>query len=495
MKQNSLHFIHSLNKQEKRYFKLYASLVEGEEGNMYMYLFDLIESNNPDDEAFIKKQYTQKFEEKTYVSTKHYLRLKVLEALRVLQEHAYGDIEQKITQLLENAIIFYKKGFYKFCEKEIIRAEKLAQEAELWDKLYEIVEKKIAFFYDIFINNPKTDEHTLTGMIAQKDSALSQRITENNLLNIIHEISFMLKKWDNSQKKDRIADFLNNPILQTPPDSHVLQIKYYLAKSRIHKFLGNNEEYCENYRNIYELFKNQKVSTEIEARTLLMACTNYITALAAAQKIDEAQQVLEYLQKITPNLRKLIADVQFTVVPTLRAQKVVYLHTANYAALSKLEKQFENFLEPGNPYFPKTIIIELRYSLAYAHFKLQKYNQALSQINVVLNDKDLLANCSNLYVYVYSSLYLLCHYELGNFQFLQYEIDRQKDLVSKLEVTHEILPEVFKMLKKLCKYPDNRKKILLKYLPVFEAYETQNPNTPIFLGIAYWIKEQLNAME
>lgn len=495
MKQNLLYFINSLTKQEKRYFKLHASQVESEEGNMYIYLFDLIESNNPDDEPYIKDLYCQKFDIKTYISTKFYLRIKLLEALRLMQEHTYPNTEQEVSHLIENANIFYKKGFYSLSEREILRAEKLAEESELWDKLHAVIEKKLAFFYDIFINNKTINEQVLTEMIAKKNHALAQWTAENNLLNIIHEMYFLLRTWDNSQKQDRIADFLNNPILQNPPSGINAQIKYYLAKSRINKFLSKNEDYCDNYRNVYELYQKQKATNEIEARTHLMIYNNFITALAAAQKIEEAEKVLEHLQKEIPAFRKLLSDSKFATVSLLHAQKVIYLHSANYIALSELEEQFTPFLAPGNPYFPKTIIIDLRYGLAFAHFKLKNYDKALQQLNTIVHDKELLINCSNFYKYVYIVLYLLCHYEMENFQFLHYEIDRQKELANKLQVNNEVINVFFKMLKKLIKTsPPSSKAIFVKYLPIFQEYENKQPQTVVFLSIVNWIQEKLEAL-
>lgn len=87
MRQHLFNFIYQLNKQEKRYFKLYASQLAGEEGNMYTYLFDLIESNKNADEEHIKNEYCKKFEAKTYISTKFYLKEKLLETLRLMQVH------------------------------------------------------------------------------------------------------------------------------------------------------------------------------------------------------------------------------------------------------------------------------------------------------------------------------------------------------------------------------------------------------------------------
>jgi hypothetical protein len=495
MRKQLFSFIHSLTKQEKRYFKLYSSQLGGEEGNMYTYLFDLIENNDGADEEFIKMEYLKKFDLKTYISTKFYLKVKLLETLRLMQEHIHPNVEQEIRQLMENAALFYQKDFKELCEKEILHAEKLAKENELWDKLYSIIEKKLAIYYDIFINNKKMDEEQLQTMIAQKNQALQYWKTENDISNLIHEIKFYLRKWDSTDKNGYMVATLNSEILQQAPQGIRAQIGYHLAKALINKFLMNQEVYCDNYQRIFELWQQNQAIKEFDIKYYLMSCSNYITALVTAKKMAEAQAVLAHLQNEALYLRKRLPDPQDIDPPILHAQKVVYLHTANYAALIEMEKKAAPFLIPGNPYFHKTTIIEIRYALGYAHFKTQNYKQALNHLNEIILNQEMLHYSTIFQIHSLSVVYLLCHYELGNIKFLNYEIERQKELMNKLKANDDVSNNFFKLLSKLLKYPTPQRDILLKYLPVFQAYETENPKSTIFLSVVNWIQGKLNALE
>lgn len=491
MKQQLFSFIHQLNKQEKRYFKLYASQLAGEDGNMYTYLFDLVESSENIDEEYIKNEYCKRLDIKTYISTKFYLKLKLLETLRLMQVHTQPTVEQEIQQLMENAALFYQKSFSTLCEREILKAEKLAEEAEYWDLLYSIIEKKLSIYYDIFMNEKNNSLDAVKRMIEKKNNALINLRQNNDILNIIYEIKVYLKRWDLHENKSHIEQLLSADIMQNEPNGIIAKINFYLAKAIIYKYLINNEMYAACYKKVFEFWQQSQTIKLSDIKGYLMQSSNCITALIIAKKLQEAEAVLAQLQKEIPQLKKHTLDQQEVYPPIFHAQKVIYLHAANYSELIGMEKKVAPFLVPGNPYYPKTTIIEMHYALCYAYFKTRNYDKSLNHANVILHDKDMLIHCTLFYIYCFFAVYLLCHYELGNLNFLIYEIDRQKDITLKLNANDDISNVFFKLLKKMCKYPDVKKANLLKYLPIFQTYEKENPKSTVFLSVADWIQGQL----
>jgi tetratricopeptide (TPR) repeat protein len=494
MRHQLFSFIHQLNKQEKRYFKLYASQLAGEEGNMYTHLFDLIESNENIDEEYIKELYCKKFDPKTYISTKFYLKVKLLETLRSMQIHTQPTVEQEVQQLMENAFLFHQKNFVTLCEREILKAEKLAEETEHWNLLYNVIEKKLSFYYDIFMNGKNCNIENVQKIIEKKNDTLLRLQEDSSVLNVLYEVKMYLKKWT-EDSRTYMEQLLQLPIMQHPPQSILTQINFYVTKAIIYKYLVNNEQYSQCYQKVFDLWQQSSIIKQTDVKGYLMHCSNYVTSLIIVQKVQKAEQVLEKLQNEIPELKKHLVDTQDVYPPILHAQKVTYLHSSKYTALIGMEKKVAPFLVVGNPYFPKTAITEIHYAIAYAYFKTHQYDKSLTHLNKVIHNKDLLSNCSVFYIGCFIMVYLLCHYQLHNTHFLKYEIDRQKEMATQLNVASYELLHFFKLLNKLCNYPDNRKKSLIKYLPIFEAYETNNPKSTIFLSIVDWIKEQLNSME
>lgn len=64
-------------------------------------------------------------------------------------------------------------------------------------------------------------------------------------------------------------------------------------------------------------------------------------------------------------------------------------------------------------------------------------------------------------------------------------------IINKLNANDDISNNFFKLLSKLLKYPTAQKDILLKYLPVFQVYETKNPKSTIFISVVNWIQGKL----
>lgn len=492
MRQQLFNFIHALSKQEKRYFKLYSSQLGGEDGNMYTHLFDIIEASDSEDEELIRKKYGEMFDLKTYIHTKFYLKTKLLETLRLMQEHITASPEQEIKQLMENANLFYQKGFASLCEKEIIRAEKLAEESENWCLLYDIIEKKITMFYDIFTNSKDAGLETLDEMIEKKKNALRLLEEHSSILDVMHIVKFRLKKWNFERDKDYMEQLLQLDILQQTPKSILSQITFYTTRAIISKYLQKNENYYSNYQKVFEIWQKDNIVKSFNIKGYLISCSNYITAMVINKKIAEAEKILAQVQQEYPQLRKRLLNPQDIEPPFLHVQKVVYLHTANYTALIGIEKKLSPFLLPGNPYFPKTTIAELHYALGYAYFRTFNYDKSLQHLNQVMTNKELLSQCTHFYIYCFTSIYLLCHYELNNIKFLSYEIEKQRDFANKLDANNDVFNTVFKLLKKLCKYPETKQSVLLKYLPVFQEYETENPNSVPFISMTTWIQGQLS---
>jgi hypothetical protein len=72
--------VHSLSRNEKRYFKLFSGLVKGQKN--YLEIFEIMEKQQFYDEEALKKKLAKKPYAKQLTYEKHYLRKMILKALR-----------------------------------------------------------------------------------------------------------------------------------------------------------------------------------------------------------------------------------------------------------------------------------------------------------------------------------------------------------------------------------------------------------------------------
>src|SRR4051812_6715591 len=134
--------IHSLQKAEKRAFKLYARRNSSNEDLKVIQLFDAIDKlSEYDDAVLLKKlQFTKK---EQLANRKMHLYKQILASLRLLESNEHIDIQ--LHEQLDSARILYNKGLYlqslKILEKTKESARTTNQDSYLLQALF--LEKKI----------------------------------------------------------------------------------------------------------------------------------------------------------------------------------------------------------------------------------------------------------------------------------------------------------------------------------------------------------------
>ena len=118
------HLIHSLDAQEKRYFRRYAEQHVRKNGSVYLCLFDaILQQQEPGEEALRKALGGASFV-KHLSATKNQLKSLILKALRTY--HSGNSIDSQLRTLEENIELLYRRGLYAMCRTEIEKARKLA---------------------------------------------------------------------------------------------------------------------------------------------------------------------------------------------------------------------------------------------------------------------------------------------------------------------------------------------------------------------------------
>ena len=107
--------IHTLSKNEKRFFKLYCSLRPGEK--TYLLLFDVIEKQESYNEIKAKKIIKDNFP-----AVKNYLLNLIVKTLSIYHDNFSDDIE--IRNLLNSVELLYYKGLYKQASRFLERTKK-----------------------------------------------------------------------------------------------------------------------------------------------------------------------------------------------------------------------------------------------------------------------------------------------------------------------------------------------------------------------------------
>jgi tetratricopeptide (TPR) repeat protein len=133
------HLIHSLDKAEKRNFKLYVGRLDSNKNPLFLQLFDAIDKmKEPDDTTIIKK--IEKIDQKTLSNVKRHLYGQILKSLRLI--HSKKDPSIQIREQIDYSQILYGKGLYLQSLKILDRARNLAKNANSDLLLFEILERE-----------------------------------------------------------------------------------------------------------------------------------------------------------------------------------------------------------------------------------------------------------------------------------------------------------------------------------------------------------------
>lgn len=155
--------IHSLNKQEKRHFKIFAGRHTIGEQNNYVVLFDAVERMKEYDEEALLKKFSKELFINNFSITKGRLYETILRSLDVF--HHNSSVDAQLWKELHYAEILYKKTLYDQCAKRLKSARKLAEKYEKYAVLVQI--------------------HSLEKSLAEKDSYAG--ITEEHIMEILHD--------------------------------------------------------------------------------------------------------------------------------------------------------------------------------------------------------------------------------------------------------------------------------------------------------------------
>ena len=101
--------IHSMSKNEKRYFILNSSLQKG--NKIYLQLFKAVEKQKIYDEKHIKDKYINEKFIKNYAINKNYLYSLLMKSL--VHYNSPKSVDGQIHSLISECSIFFRKALYK----------------------------------------------------------------------------------------------------------------------------------------------------------------------------------------------------------------------------------------------------------------------------------------------------------------------------------------------------------------------------------------------
>ena len=441
--------IKSLSKSEKRFFKLSSSLQSGDKN--YLRIFDAIDKQTTYDEEALKRQFKKEVFIKHFPSEKNHLYKLILKSLRAF--HADDSVSSRLKQELKNIEILYKKALFRECNKFLSRAKKLAISHEKFYYHFELINLEKLLLEEAYEAGEFSRD--LDELIREEQEVIAKlrNLAEYHVL--YSKINYVFRSGGHVRsEEDRrlVEEIANHPLIagkNTALSERAATICYYIqgfcAKASDDKKLAYAK-----FQRVKDILDNKPLIRKDLAKRYMRTLNNLLNLQIDQDQIDEALEMISFI-------RSLLEQPEFSSDDILiMAFKATYIAEMNIyrklgafdKALQKI-KEVEEGLEEYQEKLNKEQQLLFQSNIAAVYFGAGQFREALKWINVILNDNE-----SNLRqdLYSYARLFnLVIHYELGNYDLLEYVVKSTLRYLSRRRRDHQVELTVLNYMRRLAK--------------------------------------------
>ncbi len=487
MSKELFELVKSLEKEEKRNFKLIASQVEGKLGNSYSYLFDLINKSNVYEEEQIYEKFIAKFSDKIYNYTKHYLKKKIIESLIIKSRGDQGEIVFTIEYYLDCAKLLFSKGLSILGIKELEKAESLALASEAWVHLQRIYASQLNTYKKYYLYDKRGINVELFTLKVQQIKKFEELTLERNRLEtLLERAKFILGKNSIAAEiaQPLIAEIEHVPLPSTP--YHQFIYFYVLTLQHIH--LGDLLRAKESGWNALI----QMDSAELQScyyenyLDLLKELVEVNCELRDWSAVDELHKKIQFTERILFT-NKIVSPQNIDIIKYENFSLLMYFHAmGSYSKVLERSETTIKMLDYPNLNTSNAEKAKYYYILANASFELSQFRpsqQILEQVfsNLGVEDSLDLEYFTKIHV-----LYLLVLFELKNFELAQSHIIVLKKKIKKNGYKTEVLSGFLKLIEKLTDKLSSPAK-LEDEIKSLQSNIENNPNEKTFINLGKWL--------
>ena len=421
--------IQSLSKSEKRFFKMSSSLQSGDKN--YLKIFDIIEKQEEYDEEEIKKIFKNEVFIKHLPSEKNHLYKLILKSLRSF--YSEQSISSILKQEIKNVEILYNKALYKECEKFVSRAKILAEENEKFYYWFELISWQKRLLEEAYEEGEFTTN--LDDLIAEEELVIAKLRNLAEYQIIYSKINFIFRSGGFTRNEyerkivDDIADYHlikgKNTAISTRAASMCYYIKGLCAATN-----RNFEDSFQFFNRTREILDNNPKIKEDSQQRYVLTLLHLLRCYIDAKNFEKAQSLIAEIRSLPDKKAFNSIDIYVKIISNTFNQELNLLlkmgeFVKAIALLPEVDKQFKLYEDK----ISKEQELYLIYNKAYCYFGVGEYKKSLSFLIEVLNDNE-----QNLRQDIYSFsriLNLIIHFELENYDYLEYVIKSTNRYLSK----------------------------------------------------------------
>jgi hypothetical protein len=486
--------IRSLEKSEKRNFKLYVKRNSNNTEDLKITrLFDALDKMASYDEDLLLKK--SKWIKKQQLSNmKAHLYRQILSSLRLISDESNIDIQ--LHEQMAYARILYNKGLYMQSLRVLEKLKESAREFNQVTYLQQVLffEKKIETLYITRSMQNRADE------LAEQANEVNDRLS---IITRLSNLALQLYSWyirhghaRNEEEGKAVKELFEKELPEEAETYDGFYEKLYLAQSYCwYAFI--RQDFLQYYRYTQkwvDLFEQQPVMKNVESAHYIKGLHNLLSAQFDLLNYRKFNEVLKQFEKFAESS---IASLH----ESNKLQIFVYLNTARlnkffmegkFTEGLTLVPEIEEKLREFEPYLDRHRVLVFYYKIASLYFGAGVFDKAIDYLNKIINWKVDLRTDLQCYSRL---LHLIAHYELGNFQLLEYLAKSVYRFMAKMDNLNMVEEEIFRFLRKSLHMSKNMLHEEFKSLLVKLKQQQENPYATrafFYLDVISWLESKIH---
>jgi hypothetical protein len=487
--------IKSLEKSEKRNFKLFVKRNSSSESLKTISLFDALDKMSSYDEKLLLKK-NKAISKQQLSNLKAQLYRQILSSLRIIKDEDNIDIQ--LHEQMDHARILYNKGLYHQSLKMLDKMKEAAKTHHQLTYLQQVLffEKKIEALFITRSMQNRADQLSVDSDI------VSAQLT---LVNQLSNLSLQLYSWyiqhghaRNRKDEKELKEYLGAHLPQEASTAKGFYERLYFYQSYCwYTFI--RQDFLQYYRYTQkwvDLFEREPGMIEVETGNYIKGMHNLMGAHFDLLNPGKLAETIERFEKFSH--RKLVVQNEnnrILVFIYLYTSKInLYFLEGRFTEGLKLVPYIEEKLKEYELYLDRHRILVFYYKIACLYFGSGNNEKAIVYLNKIINQKTSLRTDLQCYARL---LHLIAHYELGNFELLEYLTKSVYRFMAKMESLSQVEEEMFKFLRRSFAVgartlkPEFEK--LLGKLKEFEANPMET-RAFAYLDVISWLESKINGV-
>lgn len=460
--------IKSLDKSEKRAFRLYTNRMESNKDGAFVKLFDVFDKMDVLDESQVMRKLSIK--DKTQFSNlKRHLFTQILKSLRTV--HSRKDTEILVRESLDFAKILYGKGFYLQSLKIIEKIKPIAKESQKSLLFFEILEFQ-KLIESRHITRSRKVQNKVEEIIDETDRLKEVISSTSEFLNLSLRIQGLYIKFGyvKSEKDEYIIrDYFQSNL----PRYDIKKLSFYENVFLQQSFVWYNQMMLRfNYsfkhaKRWVEHFDQKPIMKQKDPALYFRGLHYSMTSAYYMRSLSRFRSFYYQMVNFYSSHSSEFLDSTHILYHTYKTNgdfNKIFLegsYTDGVNMIPELEERVSNLKGKLDHHRYSTF----KYKMGWILFGAAKYSEAIDQFNEILNSSKVQLRMDLL---SYAKLMsIMSHIQLQHFDYVLNEIKNVKRSFQLNEEKNEVVELVIEFLRKIA----NQRS--LKWHQDFEALETK----------------------